>query len=122
MVPPRIPAPVRRTILDDQEPHDHLDLLRREFQAEQRTFMLDLGDAEWDKAAFSRFQKAMLWVCALDVARLQVMHGLTGERWPSLAQHARTGAQQNEAPSAALERMLLSPSCRTSHVLPGVFG
>ena len=50
------------------------------------------------------------------------MHGLTGERWTSLHYKHELGSQQNEAPSAALERVLLSPSCRTSHVQPGVVG
>jgi hypothetical protein len=45
--------------------HEHLDLLRREFEADQGTFLLGLrGEGlEWDKAAFSRFEKAMRWAC-----------------------------------------------------------
>jgi hypothetical protein len=45
--------------------NEHLDLLRREFQADQQTFLLGLNGAEWDKAAFSRFEKAMRWACLL---------------------------------------------------------
>jgi hypothetical protein len=45
--------------------HEHLDLLRREFEADQATFLLGLrGEGlEWDKAAFSRFEKAMRRAC-----------------------------------------------------------
>lgn len=45
--------------------HEHLDLLRREFEAGQGTFLPGLrGEGpEWDKAAFSRFEKAMRWAC-----------------------------------------------------------
>ena len=45
--------------------HEQLDLLRREFEADQGTFLLGLrGEGlEWDKAAFSRFEKAMRWAC-----------------------------------------------------------
>jgi hypothetical protein len=45
--------------------HEHLDLLRREFEANQGTFLLGLrGEGlEWDRAAFSRFEKAMRWAC-----------------------------------------------------------
>jgi hypothetical protein len=55
----------RYTILDDQDMHEHLDLLRREFGADQGTFLLGLrGEGlEWDKGAFSRFEKAMRWAC-----------------------------------------------------------
>lgn len=44
---------------------DHLDVLRREFEAGQGTFLLGLRgeDREWDKAAFSRFEQAMRWAC-----------------------------------------------------------
>jgi hypothetical protein len=42
-----------------------LDLLRREFSADQGTFLLGLrGEGlEWDKAAFSRLEKAMRSAC-----------------------------------------------------------
>jgi hypothetical protein len=50
---------------NDQHVHEHLDVLRREFEADQDTFLLGLrGDRlEWDRAAFSRFEKAMRWAC-----------------------------------------------------------
>jgi hypothetical protein len=50
---------------DDRHVHEHLDLLRREFEAAPGTFTLGLrgGGLEWDKAAFSRFEKAMRWAC-----------------------------------------------------------
>lgn len=48
----------------DQGMGELLDLLRREFQSEETSFMLRLRtDIEWDKAAFSRFEKAMRWAC-----------------------------------------------------------
>jgi hypothetical protein len=44
---------------------EHLDQLRREFAAEEGTFLLHLrGDRiEWDRAAFSRLEKTMRWAC-----------------------------------------------------------
>jgi len=48
-----------------QDMHEQLDLLHREFEADQGTFLLSLrGEGlVWDKAAFSRFEKAMRWAC-----------------------------------------------------------
>jgi hypothetical protein len=45
--------------------HGHLDLLRREFEADQGTFLLGLRSEglEWDEAAFSRLEKAIRWAC-----------------------------------------------------------
>ena len=38
--------------------------MRREFDAEDGTFMLNLRPSlEWDKAAFSRMEKTMRWAC-----------------------------------------------------------
>jgi hypothetical protein len=61
----RATAPVRRAVGNDQHVHEHLDLLRREFEADPGTFLFGLrGDRiEWDRAAFSRFEKAMRWAC-----------------------------------------------------------
>ena len=44
---------------------DYLSQLRREFAADEGTFLLNLrGDRlEWDKPAFSRLEKAMRWAC-----------------------------------------------------------
>jgi hypothetical protein len=44
---------------------DYQSRLRKEFAAEEGTFLLNLrGDRlEWDKAAFSRLEKAMRWAC-----------------------------------------------------------
>jgi hypothetical protein len=46
----------------DDEGVEHL---RREFSAEEGTFLLSLrGDRiEWDKAAFTRFEKTLRWAC-----------------------------------------------------------
>ena len=54
-----------RTIRDDQQVDEHLDVLRREFEAGQGTFLMGLrGESrEWDKPAFSRFEQAMRWAC-----------------------------------------------------------
>jgi hypothetical protein len=57
--------PFPAIVADDQDMREHLDLLRREFEADQGTFLGSLrGEGiEWDKAAFSRFEKAMRWAC-----------------------------------------------------------
>lgn len=44
---------------------DYVSELRREFAAEEGTFLLNLRGArlEWDMTAFSRLEKAMRWAC-----------------------------------------------------------
>jgi hypothetical protein len=58
---------VNLVLRDDQgvDEDECLSLLRREFSAEEGTFLLTLRGAgiEWDKAAFSRLEKAMRWAC-----------------------------------------------------------
>lgn len=55
----------QRTVRDDGHVHEHLDLLRREFEADEGTFLLGLrGESpEWNKAAFSCLERAMRWTC-----------------------------------------------------------
>ncbi|MER5465898.1 hypothetical protein ABT010_35620 [Streptomyces sp. NPDC002668] len=41
-----------------------IDVLRREFDAEEGSFLLRLrGDLEWDRAAFTRLERAMRAAC-----------------------------------------------------------
>ena len=45
---------------------DYLSQLRREFAADEGTFLLNLrGDRLFDEPAFSRLEQAMLWPCEL---------------------------------------------------------
>ena len=51
---------------------DYLSQPRREFAADEGTFLLNLrGDRLWDKPAFSRLEKAMRWACELFQGALQ---------------------------------------------------
>ncbi|WP_344978752.1 hypothetical protein [Streptosporangium fragile] len=44
---------------------DDLELLRREFDAEDGSFLVQLRcDLQWDRQAFSRLEQAMRRVCA----------------------------------------------------------
>lgn len=42
---------------------DYLSVLRREFSAEEGSFLLELRGNVWDKAAFTRLTEAMLECC-----------------------------------------------------------
>jgi hypothetical protein len=56
---------------------DDLQLLRREFGAEDGSFLLQLRvDLLWDRAAFSRLEQAMRRVCASQESRQQLGHWL----------------------------------------------
>jgi len=63
-LPPTNRAPLG-PVEDDRHVDENLDLLRREFSADQGTFLLGLrGEGmEWDKTAFSRFERAMRSAC-----------------------------------------------------------
>lgn len=55
---------------------DTLTVLRREFAAEEGTFLLTLRrDMQWDQAAFTRLEKAMRQAC------VTYAHEQTLERW-----------------------------------------
>jgi hypothetical protein len=61
---------------------DDLDLLRREFGAEEGSFLLQLKmDLHWDRAAFSRLEQAMRRVCAGQASRQQLDRWLVEGYW-----------------------------------------
>ncbi|MCX4851095.1 hypothetical protein [Streptomyces sp. NBC_00893] len=41
-----------------------IEILRREFNAEEGSFLLQLRGMQWDRAAFTRLEQAMRAVCA----------------------------------------------------------
>ncbi|RFU41800.1 hypothetical protein DZF91_09980 [Actinomadura logoneensis] len=74
---------------------DDLVLLRREFDAEEGTFLGGLRpDLVWDKAAFSRLEQAMRRVCAAFAGRDELPRWLVEGFWfcadwvPSWTGHA----------------------------------
>jgi hypothetical protein len=61
---------------------DDLELLRREFGAEDGSFLLRLrSDLYWDRAAFSRLEQAMRRVCAQQESQQQLGRWLVEGYW-----------------------------------------
>ena len=61
---------------------DDLELLRREFSAEEGSFLLQLRiDLHWDRHAFSRLEQAMRRVCAQQESREQLDRWLVEGYW-----------------------------------------
>jgi hypothetical protein len=61
---------------------DDLALLRREFDAEEGSFLLQLRcDLHWDKEAFSRLEQAMRQVCAQQENHDQLERWLVEGYW-----------------------------------------
>jgi hypothetical protein len=61
---------------------DDLELLRREFAAEEGSFLLQLRcDLHWDRGAFSRLEQAMRRVCAQQEPQDQLSRWLVEGYW-----------------------------------------
>lgn len=61
---------------------DDLELLRREFGADEGSFLLQVRtDLHWDRAAFSQLEQAMRRVCAQMESRQQLERWLVEGYW-----------------------------------------
>ncbi|GGK61899.1 hypothetical protein Ppa06_24090 [Planomonospora parontospora subsp. parontospora] len=93
---------------------DDLKLLRREFDAESGSFLLQLRcDLRWDRQAFSHLEKAMRRVCAQQETKDQLDRWLVEGYWyladfvPNWTSHSNfPRPEPPEYYEAALERLL----------------
>ncbi|MFF0579838.1 hypothetical protein [Streptosporangium saharense] len=91
---------------------DDLEVLRREFEAEDGSFLLRLrGDLHWDRQAFGRLERAMRRVCARYEAEERLDRWLVDGYWfladfvPGWTGHPNFPRPEPEYYEAALERL-----------------